>query len=58
MLILVAPMQCIGGLLRKQRDKRMDSLYIVMPAYNEEENIENVVRQWYKLLGGITLIPA
>ena len=24
-----------------------DILYIVMPAYNEEANIENVVRQWY-----------
>ncbi|SFC74896.1 Glycosyl transferase family 2 [Butyrivibrio sp. YAB3001] len=28
----------------------MDSLYIVMPAYNEEENIENVVKQWYPKL--------
>ena len=30
----------------------MDSLYIVMPAYNEEENIEKVVEQWYPLLEG------
>lgn len=30
----------------------MDSLYIVMPAYNEEENIEAVVRDWYPLLEG------
>ena len=30
----------------------MDSLYIVMPAYNEEENIEEVVRAWYPLLEG------
>lgn len=30
----------------------MDSLYIVMPAYNEEANIESVVRQWYKILEG------
>lgn len=30
----------------------MDSLYIVMPAYNEEENIESVVRQWYPILEG------
>ncbi|MGN9055880.1 glycosyltransferase family 2 protein [Bariatricus sp. HCP28S3_A7] len=28
----------------------MDTLFIVMPAYNEEENIENVVRHWYPLL--------
>ena len=30
----------------------MDTLYIVMPAYNEEENIESVVRNWYPLLEG------
>lgn len=30
----------------------MDSLYIVMPAYNEEANIENVVRSWYTVLDG------
>jgi len=28
----------------------MDSLYIVMPAYNEEETIESVVRAWYPIL--------
>jgi glycosyltransferase involved in cell wall biosynthesis len=30
----------------------MDSVYIVMPAYNEEENIEATVRSWYPLLEG------
>lgn len=30
----------------------MDTLYIVMPAYNEEANIENVVKQWYPILKG------
>lgn len=30
----------------------MDSLFIVMPAYNEEANIESVIRQWYPLLEG------
>ncbi len=30
----------------------MDSLYVVMPAYNEEANIESVVRQWYPILLG------
>lgn len=28
----------------------MDKLYIVMPAYNEEANIESVVHQWYSIL--------
>lgn len=28
----------------------MDSLFIVMPAYNEKENIEMVVKQWYPVL--------
>ena len=30
----------------------MDTLYIVMPAYNEEENIEAVVKSWYPILEG------
>lgn len=30
----------------------MDSIYIVMPAYNEEENIEAVIKQWYPILDG------
>lgn len=30
----------------------MSSLYIVMPAYNEESNIESVVSQWYPVLNG------
>jgi len=30
----------------------MDILYIVMPAYNEESNIEAVVKQWYPVLAG------
>ena len=25
-------------------------LYIVMPAYNEEENIESVIKEWYRVL--------
>lgn len=29
-----------------------DSLYIVMPAYNEEDNIENTVKDWYGILEG------
>lgn len=30
----------------------MDILYVVMPAYNEEENIVNVVESWYPILDG------
>lgn len=28
----------------------MDKLYIVIPAYNEEENIHNVIRDWYPVV--------
>lgn len=28
----------------------MDKLYIVIPAYNEEENIEEVIRSWYSII--------
>lgn len=27
-----------------------DTLYIVMPTYNEEANIKNVVKEWYPIL--------
>lgn len=30
----------------------MDTLYLVMPAYNEEENVESVVKAWYPILNG------
>lgn len=32
--------------------KVMDKLYIVMPAYNEQDNIEQVVLSWYQMLEG------
>lgn len=28
----------------------MDNLYIVIPAYNEEENIRNVINDWYAIV--------
>ena len=34
------------------REEKMDSLYIVMPAYNEENNIERVIKEWYPVLDG------
>lgn len=30
--------------------KKNESLYIVMPAYNEEDTIENTIKQWYPIL--------
>lgn len=30
----------------------MDSLYVVMPAYNEQDTIKDVVKQWYVVLDG------
>ena len=28
----------------------MSSLYIVIPAYNESENIEKTIDQWYQVV--------
>lgn len=39
-------------LIENEVAKRMDSLYVVMPAYNEEANIEEVIREWYPVLEG------
>lgn len=30
-----------------------DKLYIIIPAYNEEENIEEVVRQWHEVVAKV-----
>lgn len=30
-----------------------DNLYIVIPAYNEESNIENIVEEWYEVIDKI-----
>lgn len=30
-----------------------DNLYIIIPAYNEEANIEHVIKDWYKIIGRI-----
>ncbi len=31
----------------------MDKLYIIIPAYNEEENIEEVVKQWHEVVANV-----
>lgn len=28
----------------------MEKLYIIVPAYNESENIENLVKDWYPVI--------
>ena len=32
----------------------MDKLYIIIPAYNEENNIEKVIKDWYKIISKMT----
>ena len=29
---------------------KMDKLFIVIPAYNEQENIEELVSEWYPII--------
>lgn len=31
----------------------MDKLYIIIPAYNEEENIKSVIAQWHPMVEGV-----
>lgn len=38
------------GRNQTEQGRDMDTLYIVMPAYNEEANIEAVIKQWYPIL--------
>lgn len=50
-------MKYVGFRIKKTRQntfwrEKMETLYIVMPAYNEEENIKTVVEQWYPILEG------
>lgn len=38
-------------MLYEERIKEMDKLFIVIPAYNEEANIEQCVDDWYQVVG-------
>ncbi len=35
---------------KKHSDNQEDNVYIVIPAYNEEENIKNVIEEWYEVV--------
>ena len=37
----------------KNMERTQDFLYIVLPAYNEQENIEAVVAQWYPIVEAV-----
>ena len=32
------------------KERNMDKLYIVIPAYNEQDNIEQVINDWYPVI--------
>ena len=34
----------------KKRGESMDKLYIIIPAYNEQDNIARVIEQWYPVV--------
>lgn len=33
--------------------KGKDKLYIIIPAYNEEETIEQVTKKWHKIITNV-----
>lgn len=35
---------------KKKNNKQKENLYIIIPAYNEEENIESVAREWHEVV--------
>ena len=41
-----------AGIALHRGNHQMDKLYVVMPTYNEEANIRDVVRSWYPVLEG------
>ena len=48
---LIADTAAQQSYIRKRRELIiMDSLYVIIPAYNEEENIEQCVNDWYPII--------
>ena len=44
--------QMPAGIALHRGNHQMDKLYVVMPTYNEEANVRDVVRSWYPVLEG------
>ena len=40
----------MGERVKKKAGKQTDKVYMVIPAYNEAENIYTVVDEWYRIL--------
>ena len=43
----------VNQMIHRNGDNMSDKLYIVIPAYNEEENIEPVAREWHEIVKNI-----
>ena len=43
-------MYAIMDTINHPKERNMDKLYIVIPAYNEQDNIEQVINDWYPVI--------
>ena len=50
----------IIGLINHPKERLMDKLYIVIPAYNEQDNIEQVIKMvspvWLSLMTEVKIL--